>query len=391
MTSRSVATVKPLDEVATIERDAVAAADISPGTLYVGLEHIDSDGNFVGVKTVAAGELASNKFRFGRHHLLFGKLRPYLRKTARPEFEGICSTDILPILPGPGVDRDYLFHYLRHPKVVEQAVLLCSGANLPRLSPRDLGTFEVPIPSLAEQRRIANILDKANVIRRKRKETISLTGDLLRSVFLEIFGDPVTNPNGWPVKRLGDLLAFVTSGSRGWAQYYAEAGEMFLRIQNVRNDRLDLSDVAYVAAPDSAEARRTEARPGDVLLSITADLGRTAVVPPTLNRAFINQHLAILRPSRVNAEYLSAFLASPGGQRQIHGRNKGGVKAGLNFDDIRSIEVPMPPDAAQQSYALTKVQIREMERKYSRALNDDDSLFGALIARTFSDSAEGPC
>ncbi len=137
------------------------------------------------------------------------------------------------------------------------------------------------------------------------------------SAFLEMLGDPVTNPKGWPAKPLGQLLAFLTSGSRGWAEYYADTGDIFLRIQNIKRDKLDLSDVAHVRVPDSAEARRTRTYPGDVLLSITADLGRTAVVPDTLKRAFINQHLAILRPLEVNSEYLSSFLESEGGQRQI--------------------------------------------------------------------------
>src|SRR5262249_16889516 len=159
--------------------------------------HIDSEGTFVGVKGVDVGELASNKFRFGPDHVLFGKLRPYLKKTARPEFEGVCSTDILPILPGPHLNRDYLFHYLRHPRVIEQAVLKSTGANLPRLSPRDLAAFEIPVLPMPEQCHIADTLDRADAIRRKRKEAVALTDELLRSLFLEFFGDPVTNPKGW--------------------------------------------------------------------------------------------------------------------------------------------------------------------------------------------------
>ncbi len=251
-----------------------------------------------------------------------------------------------------------------------------------------LNALEVPLPSLAEQRRIADILDKADAVRRKRKEAIDLTEELLRSAFLEMFGDPVTNPKGWPVKALGELLAFLTSGSRGWAQHYADSGETFLRIQNVRKDLLDLSDVAFVQAPDSAEARRTETKPGDVLLSITADLGRTAVVPASLPRAFINQHLAILRPQGVNAEYLSAFLASEGGQLQINRRNKGGVKAGLNFDDIRSVEVLLPPVAAQEKFAIAKRRIRAANADIQRALMHDDDLFNSLVARAFSGTLE---
>src|ERR1039458_1707227 len=88
-----------LDSVAVIDRQAVLSGEIETGTLYVGLENISGDGSFTGVGTVDAGELASGKFAFSRDHILYGKLRPYLRKIARPSFSGICSTDILPIRP----------------------------------------------------------------------------------------------------------------------------------------------------------------------------------------------------------------------------------------------------------------------------------------------------
>ena len=108
----------------------------------------------------------------------------------------------------------------------------------------------------------------------------------------------------WEVAELGSLLTFLTSGSRGWAGYYAESGVPFLRIQNVGRNRLMLDDLAFVRPPSTAEAARTSVQAGDVLLSITADLGRTAVVPQGLGKAYINQHLSILRTTGVDPGYL---------------------------------------------------------------------------------------
>jgi type I restriction enzyme, S subunit len=89
-----------LKQVAKIDRESVDPSDIVDGTTYVGLENIESSGAFVGVRDIDGGELASNKFSFTSKHILYGKLRPYLSKISRPKFSGICSTDILPILPG---------------------------------------------------------------------------------------------------------------------------------------------------------------------------------------------------------------------------------------------------------------------------------------------------
>lgn len=86
--------IHPLGDLAAIERNTIAPSAIQSGTTYVGLENIESDGGFKGVKPVDSGDLASSKFRFTNEHILFGKLRPYLRKIAAPNFSGICSTDI---------------------------------------------------------------------------------------------------------------------------------------------------------------------------------------------------------------------------------------------------------------------------------------------------------
>lgn len=109
--------------VAAIDRDIVEAPAITNGTLYVGLENIQSGGDIINVRPVDTGELASSKFAFSPKHLLYGKLRPYLAKIARPNFHGICSTDILPVLRGPKLDRNFLAHFLLTPeKVAGEAV-----------------------------------------------------------------------------------------------------------------------------------------------------------------------------------------------------------------------------------------------------------------------------
>ena len=326
-----------LSDVAVIERTGVDPNDLDPDTRYLGLEHIERGGRIIGSDTVGGAALASTKFRFTPDHVLYGKLRPNLGKIARPDFAGVSSTDILPIRP-VRVDRDYLAHFLAQPSMVEHAASRASGANLPRLSPAVLGRFTMPLPPIEEQRRIAAILDQADAVRTKRRQVLAHLEALAQSTFHAMFDDVQAD------EELGSHLEFLTSGSRGWAKYiyYADSGSRFIRIQNVGRGEFRLDDMAYVDAPSTAEARRTAVQAGDVLLSITADLGRTAVVPASFGEAYISQHLAIIRAPRFVPEFLSAYLQSPRGQRQVQKKNRGATKAGLNFDDVRSIQVPNP-------------------------------------------------
>ena len=243
--------------------------------------------------------------------------------------------------------------------------------------------FQIPLPPLDEQKRIAGILDAADALRAKRREALAELDTLLQSTFLDMFGDPVTNPMGWEVVTVGDEIGFLTSGSRGWAKYYAKDGDTFIRIQNLKDGQLDLGDIAFVNAPESAEARRTKVEPGDVLLSITADLGRTAVVPGGIAKAHINQHLAILRFTSLNPVFVSYQLASKGGQAQFDRLNREGVKAGLNFNDVKSIRLTNPPLDLQHRFAASVESVEQQKTSQRAHLAELDTLFASLQSRAF--------
>jgi len=159
----------PLSEIATTDRQAVKPEELLGTELYVGLENITIGGQFENVVTAREADLKSTKFVFTKDHVLYGKLRPYLSKIAAPTFEGICSTDILPIRVGSRLDRRYLLHYLRTPTMVAHATNNAVGAHLPRLNPKTLESFRGPLPSIVEQRRIAAVLDAAEALRAKRR------------------------------------------------------------------------------------------------------------------------------------------------------------------------------------------------------------------------------
>lgn len=322
-----------------------------------------------------------------KNDIMIGRYGPPLFQILRG-LDGAYNVALMKAQPKDNsiLHQEYLYYFLRNEKLFNYIV-----SNSERTAGQDgikrelLENYIIPLPPIAEQKRIAAILDKADAIRRKRQEAIKLTEELGRSLFLDMFGDPVTNPKGWDVVELEKLLVFMTTGSRGWAKYYSTKGQLFLRIQNVKNGRLLLDDVAYVNAPDSAEARRTCVKEGDVLVSMTADLGRTAVIPKGLNKAFVNQHLGILRlkQDQISSVYLSSFLTSEGGQIQFSKLNREGVKAGLNFDDIKSLKILVPPVYIQKKYESLFHFLMNTLGKYKEGLNYNENLFNSLLQRAF--------
>jgi len=150
-----------LSDVAKIDRKA--ASDEDRRCLpYIGLDDIDKEvGHFSGDFRRKPETMLASKFRFTPKHILYGKLRPYLNKVVLPYFDGVCTTEILPILPDEKkVDRVYLYALLLEPKFVKWASANVSGANLPRISPERLAEYRFALPSLDEQKRIATLLDK---------------------------------------------------------------------------------------------------------------------------------------------------------------------------------------------------------------------------------------
>ena len=201
-----------------------------------------------------------------------------------------------------------------------------------------------------------------------------------------MFGDTVINSLGWEEHYLDEYIEFLTSGSRGWAKYFVdEENELFITIKNVKDNHISLEDIQYIDAPDNKEAERTKVQPGDLLISITADLGRTGVVDKNIadRGAYINQHLSLVRLKQkgLNPLYVSYFLESEGGKRQFASKNQNGVKAGLNFEAIRSLKVLIPPLEKQNEYLAFVCQVDKLRFATKTFVNEAYPLFISLIQK----------
>ncbi|MDQ3281699.1 MAG: restriction endonuclease subunit S [Acidobacteriota bacterium] len=377
----------PLGEIATIEREAVEAQDIRAGTLYVGLENIEPGGRFVNVRCVEKGELASNKFRFTANHVLYGKLRPYLAKIARPDFTGICSTDIVPILPGPNVDRRYLTWMLLSPGLVALASSRASGANLPRIAPQTLASLEIPLVPVSEQRRIADILDKADALRAKRRAALAQLDTLTKSIFLDMFGDPATNPRQWRKVTLGSVAEVVTGFAFNSDRYVPSAvGIRLCRGANVLPGRVDWSDLACWPIDEAAACAAFSLDLGDIVLAMdrpwVAGGFKIAQIRSSDTPALLVQRVARIRGrDGTETDFLFHLLRQPSFSR--HCRPTETTVPHISPLELRSFAFPYPPSALQRTFTARVRQVAKLVREQESALLRLDALFASLQHRAF--------
>lgn len=182
-------------------------------------------------------------------------------------------------------------------------------------------------------------------------------------------------PKEWDIATLEAVSATVTSGSRDWARFYADSGALFVRIGNLTREHINFrfDSTIYVRPPRNADGQRTRLEPSDILISITADLGIVGVVPDGMGEAYINQHIALVRPSHgvVNPRFVGHYLASPAAQTYISKLNDAGAKAGLNLPTVRGLLTARPARTEQD---LIAERLDEIDHRIQNAATESAKL-----------------
>lgn len=384
-----------LDEVATIERSAIQPEAISQGTAYLGLEHIESGGKILGAKPVDEGELASSKFKFTDRHVLYGKLRPYLAKIACPDFTGICSTDILPILPGPKLERRFLCYFLRQPSMVDYANSRAAGANLPRLSPSALAEFELPLPPLAEQRRIAEVLDRAEVLRAKRRATLAQLDSLTQSLFLDLFGDPRINEHQWPMYPIRSFISDMRGGAALEPDDFVESGFPILhkgaiKAQGVIGMDAKKKTFASLAYAESSPQNIVNRDFVAVTLRDLVPAGPSIGLTADLRNGPFDEYLLAqgaygfrVDESKVAPEFLVHISNNKNFRHVLKQNAVGSTQIHIRTPVYLAIRIPLPPITLQREFARRVTAVEKLKAAQRASLAELDALFATLQHRAF--------
>ena len=280
--------------------------------------------------------------------------------------------------PDSRCDAKYLYHFLRYFKI--------PSAGYSRHY-KFLKELRIPLPEVAEQRRIAAILDKADALRAKRREAIAKLNQLLQSVFLDMFGDPLTNPRQWSVTTIGENCEKVTVGIVVKpSSYYTERGVPALRSLNIGvNEVLQENFVYFSEADNCGPLKKTILRAGDVVAVRSGQPGRAAVVPANLDGAnAIDILIARTRKDRMLPEFLARFLNSPAGKALVLAEQRGQVQKHLNVKQLSEAAVPLPPIAMQHRFLQKAASVEALLCKLRVAAEKSESIFVSLQHRAFS-------
>lgn len=285
--------------------------------------------------------------------------------------------------------RPYVAHYLAASDGVRIGQWDLSDARFRRIP--------LSIPPVDEQEAIVTYLAHAH---QQINQAIALQRRLItllveqsrvvadRAVTRGLRGAPSTDsgnpflgvvPNHWERVAVSRLVQFVTSGSRGWAEYYSDDGPLFLQSGNLgRSLRLDLTRTQRVRPPEGSEGTRTRVRRDDILVCITGALtGNVAVVDQELGKAYVNQHVALVRPrgDQVMSEYLALALWCAPGQDQFRSAQYGGTKQGLGLADVKGVRIALPPLAEQRDIVeFVESQTIRIHGEIARARREIDLL-----------------
>ena len=357
----------------------------------LGLDQIESHtGRVLAKLRRPMAEAGSSTFAFDESNILYSKLRPYLNKVVLPDEPGIATSELIPLRPRLDVVVPaYLAYYLRSSQFVSFASQFVTGAKMPRVILSKFRGHHVPLPPLSEQRRIVDILDQADHLRRLRAEAKANADRILPALFLKMFGDPDTNPMGWPSRTLGDVVLSTHYGT-SVRPNTNRSGIPVVRMNNIRaSGELDLRDIKFVAL-DERDVQRYRLEPGDILFNRTnseylvgktgiwADVDLSAVAASYIIRVRVDRSMAL--PEFVWALMNSASMKAllPRRARRASGM------ANINATELRELPAVLPPLHRQSEFAAAAIRLRRLVCHQRRSLDAMDRLFRHLTAAAFS-------
>ncbi len=286
----------------------------------------------------------------------------------------------------PDVYNRYIYHFLNSGLSTRQFKSKSRGGTQKFVSLGNIRELEIPLPPLAEQKRIAAILDKADAIRRKRQQAIQLADEFIRSVFLDMFGDPVTNPKGWEVKPLRDIsrIQIGPFGTQLHKKDYIADGIPLINPTHIVHGQIVPKRDLTISVEKHASLPEYHLEVGDVVMGRRGEMGRCAVVNETEKGWMCGTGSLFIRSAKVGvfSEYLAKLLGSNSIKKHLESESQGATMPNLNKTIIGAITVPVPTDDALNQFSELKEKILKTKSAFSTF--DQEMIFDSLSQKAFA-------
>jgi type I restriction enzyme S subunit len=386
------------DLVELVEPGFASGEKVESGIAQVRMNNVTTDGqlDWTSIRRVPVTPRQLQRYRLRHGDVLFNSTNSPELVGKAAVFRGVdeptvFSNHFLRIRPRPDrLDGGYLVRWLNVLWKRRHFETRCAQwVNQATFRRDDLLLLRVPLPLLAEQRRIAAILDKADVVRRKRQQAIQLTDDLLRSAFLDLFGNLVTNERNWRTVSLRELLSSTPQNG-----LYRPAGSYGRGYPIVRIDSFYDGEVVRVSDLKRVELTDSEAAPyllqeSDLLVNRVNSLrflGKAAIVRSLASPTVFESNMMRLQVDRslVDPDFLVAQLTGQFARRQILGRARNAVnQSSINQNDVSSLQVRLPALALQNKFVRFKTACRAVAARHAEAFNRSRDLSVSLAQRAF--------
>lgn len=304
------------------------------------------------------------------------------------EFDRFYFKDasVIWLTPNVQIDSSYVRHALNSTDV-QRFIQNSSGATVGTYTISRANETVIPLPPLSEQKRIAAILDKADAIRRKRQRAIQVADDLLRAVFLDMFGDPAVNPKEWELKSLADVCKKITDGTHH-SPPIINSGVPYVTAKHLKKTGLQFFDDPWYVSEEDHRAIYSRCAPerNDVLyIKDGATTGLAAINEYDFEFSTLSS-LALLKPDfqKVFSEYLIVCLNSPEIRRVMIANMAGAAITRLTLAKIKSVRIPVPPIEMQEKFKDLYVKIRETTGRISGGVDASAEAFGAISQKAFT-------
>lgn len=291
---------------------------------------------------------------------------------------------------------DYSFLKYWFETIKEKLLNRAVGGTLQNISLGIVNELEIPLPPLPIQKRIVEVLNAADTLRKKDQELLKKYDELAQAIFIDMFGDPIKNEKGWEVKQLKELSIKIHSGNtpKGGSNVYVDSGILFFRSQNVWRNRLDLDDIAFIDEDTHKKMSKSSLKNGDILMTKTgrfntenSSLGRAALFNGKDDSANVNGHVYLIRlkKDQVN-EYVLHILTTNEFREHIREVCVGGIdKRQLNKEHIEDFPIIYPPIILQKQFVERLKLINGLKDSALKGLNNSTNMYRDLIQRAFKE------